>query len=244
MVKTIKPEQLPTDQKAAYDGWLEYFDQAINSQPFVPSSYLGEDKNLLAFRSKEAFISWYGQPPGNEPYRDDGFYTRELTWLSAWCKPKIVAEFGSDKGIGTFILSRLNPDAEVHTIDNRDLVPMPPADQRVRAGFFALPCRNAYFHVGNSKNFAMSHTDFCFIDGDHSEQGVWNDSLRAWINRNEGNRWVIVWHDYRNTEEMAGLRAAIFRFSNFVRKKVYRFEDSSTVFMTSEDIPILEGISG
>lgn len=235
MVKQIDPNKLPLEMKAAFDLWQDYFGKAISSRPFFSYPFLDEDKNLRAFRSKQDFISWYGQPPGNEPYRDDGFYTRELTWLSMWCQPKKVVEFGSDKGIGTFILSRLNPDAYVHTIDNRSQIPMPPNDSRVPAGYFAKECKNVTFHHGDSKEFSLYGVDLCFIDGDHSQEGVWYDSLRAWQNRTRDGRWVIAWHDYRDTEEMAGLKAAINHFSDFVRKRVYKFADSSTVFMLSED---------
>ena len=112
---------------------------------------------------------------------------------------------------------------------------MPPDDGRVDAGFFARGCKNVDFWLADSRRFEADGVDFCFIDGDHSQEGVWYDSLRAWQNRTRDGRWVIAWHDYRDTEEMAGLRAAIHNFSVFVRKRVYRFADSSTVFMLSED---------
>lgn len=234
MVEEINPDRLPPDQKKAFDGWLDSFKEAFSSKPFYPYLFDREDKNLTAFGSKEAFISWYGQPPGNEPYRDDGFYPRELTWLSMWCRPKKIVEFGTDKGIGSLMLSRLNPDAIIHTIDIMQEVPMP-GDGHVETGFFARSCENVHFCTGNSKNFEMDGVDLCFIDGDHSADGVWGDSVRAWMNRSAGERWAIIWHDYRNHHDMAGLKAAIWRFSNLVRKKVYKFADSSTVFMTSGD---------
>lgn len=238
MVKEITPDQLPPDQKKAFDNWLGYFRNTVDSQPFYPADFQGEDKNMLALRSKEEFISWYGQPPGKvqEPYRDECFYTRELTWLSSWCQPEKVVEFGTDKGIGTLILSLLNPSARIHTIDNRPKIPMPPNDGRVEPGIFARKRKNAQFWMGDSKHFQMDGmVGLCFIDGDHSQEGVWNDSLRAWSNRNMGGRWAIIWHDYRETDEMRGLKMAINRFSDLVRKRVYKFSDSATVWITSED---------
>ncbi len=234
MIKLITPEQLRPDMKLCYDGWLDYFKKSIDSQLFVPyTDFHGEDKNLLAWRSKEDFISWYGRPPGKiaEPYRDDCFYTRELTWLSMWCQPKTVVEFGTDKGIGTFILKRMNPNAMIYTVDINDKVKMP-GDQYVETGFFALDERNIVFERQDSKNFKQTDVQLCFIDGDHSQDAVWNDSLRAWANRPNEGRWVIIWHDYREgSDDFGGLRMAINRFSDLVRKKVCKFEDSSTVWM-------------
>lgn len=236
MIKQITPEQLPVDVLKAYEGWQDNFKKSIDSDEFIPyTQYEGEDKNLLALRSKEEFMSWYGQSPGKigEPYRDNGFYVRELTWLSMWANPRTVVEFGTDKGIGTFILKRLNPQSTLYTVDISLKVQMPPNDQRVDAGFFALLNKlNAVFVHANSKNFeCIDPVDFCFIDGDHSKDKVWQDSLRAWANRSKNGRWVIVWHDFRDEEAFAGLKISVHRFSDLVRKKVYKFEDSATAWM-------------
>ena len=108
MIKEITPDQVSPDMKKAFDNWLAYFTESINAMGFNPfKGYQGEDKNLLAWRSKEEFISWYGQPPGSEPYRDDGFYVRELTWLSLWCHPKRVLEIGTDKDHVHFLVQSL-----------------------------------------------------------------------------------------------------------------------------------------
>jgi len=221
--------------KKAYNGWLPYFKESVNALSFNPyTEYEGEDKNLLAWRSKEDFISWYGQPPGSDTYRDDGFYVRELSWLSMWCKPKTVVEFGTDKGIGTFILSRLNPQAAICTIENRSKVLMPD-DSRVEPGFLAKNNElNIIFYQKDSKDFSCYDAGICFIDGDHSREAVYNDSLRAWKNRRNYSRWVIVWHDYREGQVFMELKIAINRFANLVQKQVYKFKDSSTVWMTNE----------
>lgn len=226
MIKQITPAQLNDEMKSCYEGWLEYFKKAVDSQPFVPyTDFQGEDKNMLALRSKENFISWFGQPPGlpQQPYRDECFYARELTWLSMWCQPKTVVEFGTNKGISSLILASLNAQATVHSVDIRDEVPM------------AKHCPNIIFYHEDSKNFKMDEVNLCFVDGDHSKDAVWNDSLRAWANRPQEGRWVIIWHDYMDSEEMRGLKMAIHRFSGLVRKVVYKFEDSATVWMTNED---------
>ena len=235
MIKEITPEQLPPEMKKAYDNWLSYFTESVNTLFFKPyTDYQGEDKNIMAWRSKADFISWYGQPPGSEPYRDNGFYVRELTWLSMWCNPKIVVEMGTDKGIGTFLLSRLNPQATIHTVDNKSEVLMP-GDRKVETGLFAKENDfNIKFHTGESDQLDIADVDLCFIDGDHSKHGVWQDSLRAWANRSKGD-WAIIWHDYREGEDFTGLKIAINRFTDLVRKKVYKFTDSSTVWMVSDE---------
>lgn len=238
MIKELSPHQLPEDQKKAYDNWLSYFTDSINALSFKPYiDFKGEDKNILAWQSKEAFISWYGQSPGIEaqPYRDNGFYVRELTWLSMWCSPKTVVEMGTDKGIGTFLLSRLNPQATIHTVDNKPEVFMP-GDLKVETGLFAKQNDfNMSFHIGQSDQLTIEDVDLCFIDGDHSKHSVWQDSLRAWANRPKQGRWVMIWHDYRDGEDFVGLKIAINRFSDVVRKKVYKLMDSTTVWMTNDD---------
>lgn len=235
MIKEIEPRDLPSNSmKIAYMYWKNHFKNAIETKNFVPYlDYQGEDKNMNALKSKEAFIEWFAQPPGDEPYRDDGFYVRELSWLSKWCNPKKVVEFGTDKGLGTFILSRLNPQASVDTTDIRHKVPMPDNSEKL-AGFFAAQCSNVFQYNGDSSLLEFKDVDFCFIDGDHSQDAVWEDSLRAWGNRNKNGRWVIVWHDYREGHGFTGLKMAINRFSDLVRMRVYKFKDSSTVWMTSD----------
>ena len=236
MINEITPDQLPDDMKAAFDEWHTYFVESVNALSFKPyTGYSGEDKNLLAWRSKEEFIAWYGQPPGNEPYRDNGFYTRELSWLSLWCNPKIVLEIGTDKGIGTFLLSRLDSQALIHTLDIKPTVKMPD-DSDIETGYFAKENQfNIIFEQMDSKDYKLADVDLCFIDGDHSKEAVWNDSLAAWWNRHKARRWVIVWHDYRDGEEFRGLKTSIHRFSQTVaRKPVFKLTDSATVWMTNE----------
>lgn len=239
MVKEIDPDRLPPDQKKAFDNWHAFFSAAVASGPFSPyDDFQGEDKNILALRSLPEFLSWYGQPPGpiQHPYRDECFYTRELSWLSAWCSPEVVVEFGTDKGVGTFILSRLNPKATVYTVDISDSSRLPDGS-KAECGLFAKRNhQNIVFVRQDSKHYRSTSVDLCFIDGDHSEEGVWEDSVRAWMNRSGEKRWAIIWHDYREADEMRGLKRSIHKFSDLVRKHVYKFKDSATVWMTSEGV--------
>ena len=232
MIKEITTEQLNPSQKLQYDLWLPKFRYNIWGLPFEPYiDYQGEDKNILSWQSKEAYIKWWGQPPGNEPYRDDGFYTRELTWLSEWCQPSIVIEIGTDKGMGTFLLDRLNSPAEIYTIDTAEHAYMPP-DKQVEIGFFSKLNQCQVYYMKEKPDV---RPNFIFIDGDHSENAVWEDSLWAWNHIDKTRRWVIVWHDFRQDGKHDGLLRAVNRFSDYSRRKIYKFIDSSTVWMTGEN---------
>lgn len=232
MIKEITPEQLSSDMKHAYDNWHGYFTSCIEKSPFIPfKEFQGEDKNLLSWRYVDNYIRWWGQSPGNEPYRDDGFYTRELTWLSEWCKPSVVVEIGTDKGMGTFLLDRLNPHAEIYTVDIADHSYMPP-DKKVEIGFFSKLNECQVYYV---KEKPKNMPNLVFIDGDHSEASVWEDTLWAWKHIDRTRKWAIVWHDARQgQEEFTGLLRSIHRFSDHIRRKVYKFADSSTVWITGE----------
>lgn len=232
MIKEITLDQLSVDMKHAYDNWYDYFISCIEKSSFIPfTDYKGEDKNILSFQSPEKYINWWRQPPGNEPYRDDGFYTRELTWLSEWCNPSIVVEIGTDKGMGTFLLDRLNPHAEIYTVDIADHAYMP-SDRQVEIGYFSKLNECQVYYM---KEKPEVRANLIFIDGDHSEASVWEDSLWAWKHIDKTKRWGIVWHDARQgNEEFLGLIKSIHRFSDHIRRKVYKFADSSTVWITGE----------
>src|SRR3990170_4815753 len=73
MIKEITPDQLSPDMRIQYEEWLNHFPIRILARPFMPYfDYQGEDKNILSWQSKKAYIMWWGQSPGNEPYRHDG----------------------------------------------------------------------------------------------------------------------------------------------------------------------------
>lgn len=231
MIKDITPDYLLFDIKKIYDAWIILFTSKILSMPFICyQDYQGEDKNLLSWRSKEDYIKWWGQPPEDESYRDDGFYTRELTWLSKWCNPSVVVEIGTGHGMGSFLLDRLNSLAEIYTVDIAEYADLP--NKKVEIGFFAKRNKCQIYYLKEKPDIKAN---FVFIDGDHSERAVWEDSLWAWDHVDKTKRWVIIWHDARqNNEEFRGLLKALNRFSAHIRKKIYKFPDSSTVWMYSE----------
>ena len=231
MIKLITQDELPIDMLKVFNYWHGHFSECMEKSLFNPYlEYQGEDRNLISWRSKEDYIRWWGQPPGNEPYRDDGFYTRELTWLSKWCKPNIVVEIGTDKGMGTFLLDRLAPHAEIYTIDIAEYASLLP-DKQVEIGFFSKLNNCIVYYRKEKPNI---NPNLIFIDGDHSETAVWEDSIWAWQHINRFYRWAIIWHDFRQDGKHDGLLRAVNRFSNYARKKIYKFADSSTVWMSAE----------
>lgn len=232
MIKIITSEQLLPDMKLIYDNWRnQFFARACQGEAWNPfTDYKGEDKNILSWQSREKYIEWWGQPPGNEPYRDDGFYTRELTWLSEWCHSSIVVEIGTDKGMGTFLLYRLNPYAEIYTVDIADHAYMPD-NKQVDIGFFS---KRNQCQVYYRKDKPDVKANLIFIDGDHSESAVWEDSLWAWNHIDKSKRWAIIWHDFRNDGKHDGLISSVKEFSDYAQKNIYKFADSSTVWMMGE----------
>jgi hypothetical protein len=236
MIKHITVDEIPLDLKPHYDNWLEYFKTCVNNAPFESINWTGLDMNMKAHNSKEAYIEWFGiPPPPAQHYRDDGFYTRELTALSSFVQAKKVVEFGTNNGMGTFLLSRVNPSAELITVD---IVPTVPHEGDIwyPVGYIAKTNKAQVTYVNEkSWDFVEPNVDFCFIDADHSGEAVYKDSVRAWHNRNK-KKWVIAWHDFREYHpDFKGLMESVTRFSEDLGKTVYKLDDSATVFMYGID---------
>jgi hypothetical protein len=165
----------------------------------VASTVLDEtDKNLAAFRSTRDFIDWYGQPPAPDGthYRDRAFYVRELAYLSRTIQPRTIVEVGTSLGIGTCLLHWLNPAAQLISVDIARMTFLPNG-QSVPIGWLAKLQGLAYTQrIADSATYAHPNVDFCFIDGDHTEDAVWLDSERAWANKSADHPWAIAWHDH------------------------------------------------
>ncbi len=178
---------------------IEYFKRCCDEyKGFVGREFTCEDLNLVAFHSLDTFRNWYGQEPGpvGGSYRDEGFYTRELARASMEARPQRILEIGTSIGIGTLLLRILNPEASIISIDNREMIPAGDGNE-YPAGFLALT--NGSHHtqiIGDSKAQKFGNVDLIFIDGDHSEEGVWQDSLNAltWASPNS----AIIWHDFND----------------------------------------------
>ncbi len=117
------------------------------------------------------------------------------TCLSILFKPKVIVEFGVKAGWTSLLLSRLNPQAEVHGVDLSGCI----QDTPLPTGYGALMnnCQNYHLHLMNSYDFDLEgKVDLCFIDADHALPAVLLDTERAWKNRNEKGEWCIAWDDY------------------------------------------------
>lgn len=213
------------------DADLDYLRNCLDRAPFTPYSWDGEDKNLRAFRSKEELVAWYCQPPGEggEPYRDRGFYCRELAYLSRTVRPRSIVEFGTSLGIGTCLLHWLNPLARIVTVDVATETHMP-GDRRVQVGELSrhqnIPCG---YVVMKSWEYQPVNVDLYFIDGDHSHDAVLRDSCAAWRGRSVDRPWAIAWHDYNDRH--SGVVDAVNWFCWRMRVNLQSRPDSDTVWI-------------
>jgi len=209
--------------------WKDHFRNCVAAFDFQPWFFDGEDKNMRALANKEAFVDWFAQEPGaiGNPYRDEGFYVRELTNVSLTIRPRNIVEFGTNIGLSTLLLRILNPNAEITTIDTLSMQYMP-GDIKVVTGMLAKHNGvKAHYLLGDSNQFTATDVDMCFIDADHSYGAVVADSEQAWNNRNKDYS-AIVWHDHN--ERHPGVIQAVSEF--IVRKRILlnMLPDSSTVW--------------
>lgn len=216
---------------------LEYFKACVDAYPhFKGSLFDCEDKNLKAFESKESFKEWFGQPPGpvGNPYRDEGFYVRDLADISQKYQPKKIVEIGTSIGMGTLILRILNPDAEIITIDNRNWIPTGDGTERP-VGFLAELSNARHIQMlADSSDIIWNDVEFYFIDGDHSYENVFNDSENAWtgIWKNKMlSKWAIAWHDYNDRHP--GVTRAVDEFIDCNGLTLVKKPDSCTVWTGS-----------
>lgn len=213
---------------------LDYLRQCLERAAFVSHEWFGEDKNLAAFRSRERLIKWYCQPPGaeGEPYRDRGFYCRELAYLSRTIQPRTVVEFGTSLGIGTCLLHWLNPQATLVTVDINTHTYLP-GNQRVQIGYLARHQRvSAAFVCADSQEYVHPNppgVDLCLIDADHSYTAVLKDTVRAYGNVPRGRRWAMVWHDHN--ERHPGVVDAVDWFCKMASMRLQSRPDSDTVWV-------------
>lgn len=234
MLVEITEKELPEIFQDSFLYWKSIFYEKVSEKSFVGMDFQGEDKNLGACNSLEEYLRWYCYHPSKpEPYRDYGFYPRELTFLLNVMNPNVAVELGTDKGLGTFMISRLcNPDY-FWTVDNREKVPIP-GDIWVETGYFAkMNTVSVEYILDNSWELDVcgKKVDFCFIDADHSEEAVYKDSWWAWENRNE-TKFLIAWHDYHvGHKDFEGLIRSVNKFSEEVDWPLYRLKDSSLAWM-------------
>lgn len=211
---------------------LDFFRERL-AKATVCSTVLDEtDRNLAAFRSQRDIIDWYGQPPAPDgtPYRDRGFYVRELAHLSRIIQPRTVVEFGTSLGVGTCLLRWLNPTAEIVTVDIARMTSLPNG-QTVPIGWLAKRQVLLYTQrIANSATYEHPGVDLCLIDGDHGYEAVAADSVRAWENRARDHAWAICWHDHNVRHP--GVQRAVAEFCHQQGVMLQSREDSDTVWIT------------
>lgn len=210
---------------------LRFFRERL-AEATVSSCVLDEtDKNLAAFRSQRDFIDWYGQPPAPDgtPYRDRGFYVRELAHLSRIIQPRTIVEFGTSLGIGTCLLRWLNPTAHLVSVDIARMTYLPNG-QTVPIGWLAKLQGLVYTQrLTDSSIYEHEGVDLCLIDGDHTYDAVVSDSVRAWANKSTDHAWAIIWHDHN--ERHPGVQRAVAEFCQLHQIALQQREDSDTVWV-------------
>lgn len=232
MIKEITQREIPLELLPHLVTWQKYLTTAIELAPFTGINWPGEDKNMIAHNSKEAYIEWFtASPPYSEPYRDKHFYPRELTMLSSWAKPYNIVEMGTNLGMGTKLLALLNPIAVIVTIDNKTSHKHE-KDQDYPVGHLISGRDRVIMRNHESWDYMSPRTiDLCFIDADHTAESVKKDSETAWLNRSSRHRWAIAWHDYNpDKPTFVDYSKAIEEFTNEKGITAYHFNDSATLW--------------
>jgi hypothetical protein len=154
-----------------------------------------------------------------------------LTILS-YEQPSTVLEIGTFMGSTTRAIAEILPTAEIHTVDLplSETVPLVPGKDKhlvdsrdVGREFRGLNSARIIQHFRNTLewNFEeVGHPDFIFIDGDHSYEGVRNDSEKCLAIADYPT--TMMWHDcdeqhpgvVKLLEEWRMLGRSIFRIKN------------------------------
>jgi len=117
--------------------------------------------------------------------------------MSRFFGARNIFEFGTCTGRTTYYFSAMNPEAKVVTLD------LPVQDARAGQGtgsYFCGKPEALKIHqiLEDSKSWDpasyRARMDYIFIDGDHSYEGVRNDTLKAFEMLAPGG--TIVWHDF------------------------------------------------
>lgn len=240
MIKEITESEVPIDLKVEFDCWQWYFRKMIESQPFIGINWQGQDMNMKAHNSKEEYIEWFASDPltYDEPYKGAGFYPREIMMLSMWVRPLVIVEMGTSIGVGTRMLSQLNPISFIYSVDS-SLVCKHEYDLEYPIGYLVKTQQdhNVRFVKANSWEFDLGHgypyhcVDLCFIDADHTAESIKKDSETAWRNRNIFKKWAIIWHDYwKDDPRFADYCKAIEDFLEEKKQVAYRFKGMATLW--------------
>lgn len=130
----------------------------------------------------------------------------------AWLQPKIIVEIGVRAGQGSWSMFKASPGCTIFGIDfDGD-----ESQVNTHGGYKGLYKRaleinkeyNFHLWIMNSHHIErLPDSDVTYIDGDHTEEGVWLDLLLA-----EKSSKVILLDDYFVSN--LGIKASVDRFMN------------------------------
>ena len=154
-------------------------------------------------------------------------------------------EIGSWRGESLANVSDISSDCTSLTLSSDDLRAMNFGEQFIRVhGFFSNHIETVQRIERNSHTFdfeSLGRTfDLFFIDGDHSYEGVFNDSRKIFpLRRNEKS--IIVWHDYGfDTENVryTTLKGILDGVPNNKHKNLYHVSNTMcAVYIENIDLP-------
>ena len=120
-------------------------------------------------------------------------------------KPETFLEVGTCSGHTSRTITNVFPNLKITTCDPGDKVELNKRNKiqlseylsQNKIGEQIIGCKNVNFIYDEFLNINFeSKFDMIFIDGNHSLDCVYNDSIRAIKLLNEGG--TIIWHDFNN----------------------------------------------
>jgi predicted O-methyltransferase YrrM len=149
-------------------------------------------------------------------YYLNGNETSLLVALIKSVHPKVVLEFGTNRGMTARRILDNVPTIERYigidvASDHVPTLKCQRTEVPSEAGSFAAGDPRFYLLLRESQQLTLDElepADAAFIDGDHSEQGVFEDTIIAAALVRRGG--IICWHDYQNAA--VGVTAVLDRF--------------------------------
>lgn len=156
-----------------------------------------------------------------------------IIYLSKMINGNIV-EIGCNKGITTCDISKFNPDKKIFAVDflnNKSLSKNQIKEIPLEIGSEAKNCKNIVWINKDSKllNFnVFKNVEYFIIDGDHSLEGIRNDTEKAINYLKKNNGGIICWHDYHdNNPHWCNVKEYI----DSLEYEIYWFETSWVAYM-------------